>query len=114
MTAPRGDQAPEQAAPSAPRRLTLLEAENAFTERQTARLAGLREGLFAEMKARIVETDLSVPVSKGPWWYYVRTVEGADYVIHCRLPVGGPERDTTPPSVSEEHLVAGRRLLHEK
>ena len=140
MTAPRGDEAPEQGAPTAPRRptileahgdrrvdewfwlrhreepevLALLEAENAFTERQTARLAGLREGLFAEMKARIVETDLSVPVNKGPWWYYVRTVEGADYGIHCRLPVGGLQRDaTTPPSVSEEHLVDEQVLLDE-
>ncbi len=71
MTAPPEDQAPEQGAPTAPRRPTVLEAhgdhrvdewfwlrnrddpevlallraENAFTERQTAHLAGLREGL---------------------------------------------------------------------
>ena len=132
------DQPPEQGAPAAPRRpmvleahgdhrvdewfwlryrddpevLALLEAENAFTEAQTAHLAGLREGLYAEMKARIVETDLSVPVTKGPWWYYVRTVEGADYGIHCRLPVSGSGRDmTTPPSVSDEQFADEQVLL---
>jgi oligopeptidase B len=92
----------------------LLRAENAYTERETAPLADLRESLFTEMKARIVETDLSVPVRKGPWWYYVRTVEGADYVIHCRLPAAGPGRDSaTPPSVSEEHPVDEQVLLDE-
>jgi oligopeptidase B len=85
-----------------PEVLGLLRAENAFTEGQTAHLAALREELFTEMKARIVETDLSVPVRKGPWWYYDRTVEGRDYAIHCRLPVQGPgpEREG-PPSMSD-------------
>ena len=32
--------------------------------------AGLQEALFDEMVARIEETDLSVPVRKGPWLYY--------------------------------------------
>ena len=50
-----------------PEVLGLLRAENAFTQHRTAHLAGLRQGLFAEMKARIVETDVSVPVRKGPW-----------------------------------------------
>ncbi len=140
MTQPRGGPAPGQGAPVAPRRPTVLEAhgdrrvdewfwlrdredpevqallraENAYTERETAPLADLRESLFTEMKARIVETDLSVPVRKGPWWYYVRTVEGADYVIHCRLPAAGPGRDSaTPPSVSEEHPVDEQVLLDE-
>ncbi len=139
MSQPRGAHAPRQGAPVAPRRPTVLEAhgdrrvdewfwlrdredpevqsllrgENAYTEQETAPLADLREALFTEMKARIVETDLSVPVRKGPWWYYVRTVEGADYVIHCRLPIVGPERDTTPPSVSEEYLVDEQVLLDE-
>ena len=85
-----------------PEVLALLRAENAFTERHTAHLTGLRDGLFAEMKARIVETDLSVPVRKGPWWYYDRTLEGRDYAIHCRLPVEGSGRgDTAPPPLPD-------------
>ncbi len=97
-----------------PEVLPLLRAENAHTAHQTAHLEGLRQALFEEMKARIVETDLSVPVAKGPWWYYQRTVEGRDYVIHCRLPSQGPGRDpATPPSVSGEDEPDEQVLLDE-
>ncbi len=78
-----------------------LRAENAFTEAQTAGLDDLRQTIFGEIKGRIVETDLSVPVRKGPWWYYERTLEGSDYAIHCRLPVEGAGRDpSTPPTLA--------------
>jgi len=78
--------------------LAHLRAENAYTDASTAHLAALREQLFTEIRSRIAETDLTVPVRKGPWWYYQRTVEGKDYLIHCRLPVEGPGRDpATPP-----------------
>jgi oligopeptidase B len=68
-----------------------LEAENAFTEVMMARTGPLQETLYAEMVARIEETDLSVPVRKGPWLYYGRTVEGSSYGIHCRRAADGPE-----------------------
>ncbi len=51
-----------------------------------APLDSLRDGLFEEMKARIKETDMSVPARRGPWWYYTRTEEGKSYAIHCRRP----------------------------
>ena len=44
--------------------------------------------LFEEIVARIEETDLSVPVRKGPWWYYSRTVEGRT----TPSTAGGPRR----------------------
>ncbi len=65
-----------------------LEAENAYTAAMTAPTQWLREALFDEIVARIEETDLSVPVRKGDWLYYSRTVEGSSYGIHCRCPVG--------------------------
>jgi oligopeptidase B len=68
-----------------------LRAENAFTESATAHTAQLQALLFEEMVERIEETDLSVPMRKGPWLYYHRTVEGQSYGIHCRRPVGGDE-----------------------
>ena len=58
--------------------------------------AELRQTLFDEIVARIEETDLSVPVRKGPWLYYGRTVEGSSYGIHCRRPSPGPGADTGP------------------
>ena len=84
-----------------PEVLDLLRAENAYTAAATAHLAGFHEDLFDEIRSRIVETDLSVPVRKDGWWYYTRTVEGQDYAIHCRLPVDGEGRDPgTPPGTT--------------
>jgi oligopeptidase B len=73
-----------------------LDEENAFTHASTAHLAGLRRTLFDEIKSRTLETDLSVPVRHGAYWYYSRTVEGQQYGIHCRIPVAGDD-DWTPP-----------------
>ncbi len=67
-----------------PDTLAYLEAENAYTASATAATASRREQVFAEIKGRTRETDLSVPVRKGPFWYYVRTVEGAQYGLQCR------------------------------
>ena len=63
-----------------------LEAENSYTDHAVAPLEGIRSALFEEMKARIRETDMSVPVRRGPWWYYGRSEEGKNYAIHCRRP----------------------------
>jgi oligopeptidase B len=84
-----------------PEVIDLLRSENAHTAAATAHLTGVHEDLFDEIRSRIVETDLSVPVRKDGWWYYTRTVEGSDYAIHCRLPVHGEGRDgETPPGTS--------------
>ncbi len=64
-----------------------LRAENAYTEAVLAPTRALQAALFEEIVGRIEETDLSVPVRKGPWLYYSRTVEGSSYGIHCRRPV---------------------------
>jgi oligopeptidase B len=75
-----------------------LQAENAFTEAMTAHTQGLQSSLFDEILARIEETDLSVPVRKGPWLYYSRTVEGSSYAIHCRRPAAGSGAGAPPGS----------------
>jgi oligopeptidase B len=92
-----------------------LEAENAFTEESLSRLDALRAQLFEEMKARIKETDMSVPARRGPWWYYTRTEEGKDYGIHCRrpahrsdeLPPAGEPGDEEQVLLDENALAAG-------
>ncbi|GAB2459089.1 oligopeptidase B [Conyzicola lurida] len=84
-----------------------LEEENAYTDAQTAGLAVLREKLFEEIKGRTRETDLSVPVRNGDWWYYTRTVEGQQYGIHCRAPISDPA-DWTPPALE---TLAGEQIL---
>src|SRR3990170_1422510 len=69
--------------------LDYLRAENAYTEARTAHLEPLREAIFAEISARTLQTDLSVPSRRGGHWYYTRTVEGKQYPIHCRVAVDG-------------------------
>ena len=78
-----------------PATIAFLEAENAYTQALTAGQAPLRDAIFAEIRARTQETDLSVPARKGGWWYYSRTVEGKQYALHCRRAVR--PSDTGPP-----------------
>ena len=61
-----------------------LKAENAYTEEMTAALKPLQDRLYAEMLARIQQTDLSVPVQDSGYFYYARTEEGKQYPIRCR------------------------------
>jgi oligopeptidase B len=92
-----------------PEVIAYLNAENAYTDDMTAGLAGLRDTIFAEIKARTQETDLSVPARKGDWWYYTRTVEGQQYRIQCRRPAG-PE-DVTPPEAADGRPPAAEQVL---
>lgn len=86
-----------------------LEAENAYAEARTAHLADLREQLFEEIRSRTQESDLSVPVAAGPWWYYSRTTEGRQYRTHCRAPLTDraavPELDPATPIPGEVVLL---------
>ena len=80
-----------------------LEAENAYAEAMTAHLAPLREAIFEEIRSRTQESDLSVSVASGPWWYYSRTVEGEQYSVECRAPrVEGSPRPVPGPDVGVE------------
>ncbi len=90
-----------------------LKAENEFTDEATAHLEPLREKLFTEVKQRNLETDLTLPVRNGKFWYYTRTVEGQSYGIHCRV---AALSDTPPvteggkPLDGEEILLDGNAL----
>jgi oligopeptidase B len=75
-----------------------LQAENAYTEAMTRGIAPFADALYAEMLGRIKQTDLDVPVRRGAWLYYARTVEGLQYPIHCRRAAGADRRwDETAP-----------------
>ncbi|HCE60515.1 MAG TPA: oligopeptidase B [Janibacter terrae] len=97
-----------------PEVLAHLEAENAYAEATTAHLAPLRQRLFDEIRSRTLETDLSVPVASGDWWYYARTVEGSQYAIQCRAPLTDrttvPELDPSQPLPGEVVLLDGNAL----
>ncbi|MFB2598032.1 S9 family peptidase [Herbiconiux sp. P17] len=93
-----------------PETIAYLEAENAYTDQQTAHLAGLRQRIFDEIKSRTLETDLSVPVRDGRHWYYTRTSEGSQYGVHCRAPITGDD-DWTPPAVEPGATIAGEQMV---
>jgi oligopeptidase B len=82
-----------------------LRAENAWTESRLEHLAEQRSSLFDEIRSRIVETDLSVPVRRGPWWYYSRTKEGLNYPIHCRRRALEHEATPIDPKQDDEEVV---------
>jgi oligopeptidase B len=76
-----------------PEVIAYLEAENRYAEELTAHIAALRERLFAELVARVKETDETAPVRIGAHLYYSRTEAGRQYRVHCRRSdPGAPEQ----------------------
>ena len=67
-----------------PDTIAYLEAENTYSGAFFEQHAELVESLFEEIKSRVQETDQSVPVQHGPWWYITRTIEGQSYPVFCR------------------------------
>ena len=64
--------------------LAYLEAENRYTEAMLNHTEALQVTLYDEMKSRIKETDDSVPVAHGGYFYYYREEKGKQYRIYCR------------------------------
>ncbi len=94
-----------------PEVISYLEAENAYTEAQTAHLSELSDAIFGEIKARTKETDLSVPTytshpGGAAYWYYVRTVEGSEYPIYCRVVANDRTKMPDP-----KHQISGEEVL---
>ena len=67
-----------------PEVIDYLKAENRYTARRMKGTRELQKKLFREIRGRIKETDLDVPVTIGGYSYYTRTVRGKQYGIHCR------------------------------
>ncbi len=93
-----------------PQVIAYLEAENAYTEAQTAHLQPLRDKIFDEIKSRTLETDLSVPARMGDYWYYSRSFEGKQYGVHCRRRIEDPN-DWNPPRLDTDTAVDGEQIL---
>jgi oligopeptidase B len=94
-----------------------LEAENAFTKAALASIEGLRSRIFSEIKRRVRETDVSAPVRKGAWEYYTRTIEGHDYAVHCRCPVGAGgaiDPDAAPGTTPGEEVLIDENARAER
>jgi oligopeptidase B len=97
-----------------PKTVAYLEAENAWTKKATEHLVDLQQKVFAEIKGRTQETDLSVPSRKGGYWYYSRTEEGKQYSIQCRVAAQPDVLDPPEEKVGEEVLLDGNALAEGK
>ncbi|MFZ6768322.1 S9 family peptidase [Undibacterium sp. Di26W] len=64
--------------------ISYLNAENAYTEAMSTDIKPLAEKLYGEIKGRMKEVDLSVPVRRGNYYYYSRTEAGKQYPLSCR------------------------------
>jgi oligopeptidase B len=95
-----------------PEVLDYLEQENRYTDAVMGPTGELQQRLYDEMRARIKETDLSVPEPLDDWLYYSRTESGAQYPIHCRRrkAEGSPEQvllDLNPLAEGKSYLRLG-------
>lgn len=90
-----------------------LEAENAYADARTAHLGALRSTLVEEFIGHTQETDLSVPVRRGDWWYITRTTAGDDYPAFTRI----AEREDLPrgaggvPAIEPGVMLEGEQML---
>lgn len=92
-----------------PEVLSHLRAENDYLAHELAHLKPLENELYDEIKNRIEETDISVPVLRGRWWYFERTREGLNYPISCRVPATGA--DLTPPVIDPAATLEGEQVI---
>ena len=73
--------------------LAYLKAENTYSEAVMKPHGELVETLFQEMKGRIKEDDVSVPVREGDWLYWTAFKTGTQYRFWYRKPAaGGPDQ----------------------
>ncbi|MFT9392140.1 S9 family peptidase [Bifidobacterium sp.] len=92
---------------------TFVAAENAYCQHVMKPLESTRRELFDELRSRIQETDMSVPVRSHGYWYFSRTQEGQQYAIQCRIPVTDEDdwdvpvidENDEPGSLSGEEIV---------
>src|SRR5215204_66059 len=69
-----------------PEVIRYLNEENAFAAKAMGHTQQFEKKLFEEIKARIKQTDLSVPYKRDDYFYYTRVEEGKEYPIYCRKP----------------------------
>lgn len=71
----------------------------------------VEDDINAEIRGRIKEDDISAPARKGQYYYYNRTLEGKEYVQHCRRlitregPASVHDVMSTGPEAPEEHVI---------
>ncbi|GAB2275323.1 hypothetical protein Dimus_010088 [Dionaea muscipula] len=92
--------------------LSHLAAENSYTDFVMSGTKELEGQLYAEMRGRIKEADVSVPLRKGPYYYYDKNLEGKEYIQYCRrrvpdeaAPLTVHDVMPTGPDAPPEHVI---------
>ncbi len=67
-----------------PEVIKYLNDENDYAAKEMAHARGFEEKLFAEIKGRFKQTDMSVPYRLDDYFYYTRYEEGKEYAIYAR------------------------------
>src|SRR5262245_7032010 len=67
-----------------PEVIKYLNDENEYAAREMAHARGFEEKLFAEIKNRFKQTDMSVPYRLDGYFYYTRYEDGKEYAIYAR------------------------------
>ncbi|KAL0791690.1 hypothetical protein YC2023_043687 [Brassica napus] len=100
-----------------PDMLSYLRAENEYTDSVMSGTKQFENQLFAEIRGRIKEDDISAPLRKGPYYYYKKNLQGKEYVQHCRRLVADNKaepsvHDTMPtgPDAPPEHIILDENL----
>jgi oligopeptidase B len=92
-----------------PEVVAYLKAENAYTARRMRGTEALQTRLFREMRGRIKETDVDVPVRVDDYFYYSRTKKGQQYPIYCRK--RGSLRGKEEVLLDQNRMAKGRKYL---
>jgi len=92
-----------------PRVLEYLTEENAYLDTAMAHTRDLQEKLFQEIKARIKQTDSSVPYKLDDYVYYTRFEDGKEYPIYCRKAATGDAKEVI--MIDANDLAKGKSFL---
>ncbi|GAY47517.1 hypothetical protein CUMW_105030 [Citrus unshiu] len=105
---------------SDPEVLANLKQENDYFESAMSGTKKIEDNMFAELKGRIKQEDVSAPFRQGSYYYYTRTLEGKEYVQHCRRLIRNNEappsvHDTmeTGPDAPPEHVILDENVKAE-
>lgn len=83
-----------------------LKNENGYTDEFYKTFGQAPEILYQELKGRIKEKDMSVPVKIGPYLYYLKTEEGQSYPIYCRKKIISSEKNYEEEIILDQNALA--------
>ncbi|KAK9091405.1 hypothetical protein Sjap_024582 [Stephania japonica] len=101
--------------------LAHIAEENSYTDFVMQSTKPLEDRIYAEIRGRIKEDDISAPTRRGAYYYYEKTMEGKEYVQYCRrfIPNAGDQvsvHDTMPigPDAPKEHVILDENVKAEQ